>query len=181
MRPGLPVILACAVADGAAYGTSTTPTSILHGTGKGSIGAGQLSVGDMIEARIFGRISTYTSGTLTFDMRLGSVVISALGAITPIVSLTNVSFELLLRAVVRALGTGTSSNALVAGRFESSAAPGGSSTVAGAVTLPMTAPAVGTGFDSTASQLVDIFGTWSVSNAANVLTVHQSLLCWYPG
>jgi hypothetical protein len=38
------------------------------------------------------------------------------------------------------------------------------------------APAVGTGFDSTAAQLVDLFATWSVANAANSITCHQFLI-----
>jgi hypothetical protein len=32
---------------------------------------------------------------------------------------------------------------------------------------------VGTGFDSTAAQLVDLFATWSVANASNSITCHQ--------
>jgi hypothetical protein len=47
---------------------------------------------------------------------------------------------------------------------------------AGAHMLPIsTAPAVGTGFDSTASQAVNLFGTWSLNNANSILT-HQFTL-----
>lgn len=122
---------------------------------------------------------TAAPGTLTFDMRLGSVVISALGAINlNTTAQTNASFELELIAVIRALGAGTAANALVTGRFVSRAIIGNGAVSAAGVTamiLPDTAPAVGTGFDSSAAQAVNIFGTWSVANAANSITTHQSI------
>src|SRR5258707_628030 len=46
----------------------------------------------------------------------------------------------------------------------------------GVAPLPDTAPVVGTGFDSTLTQTVDLFATWSISNAANSLTLYQYTL-----
>jgi hypothetical protein len=46
----------------------------------------------------------------------------------------------------------------------------------GELLIPVGAPTVGTGFDSTAAQTVDLFGTWSVANAANSIQVHQYML-----
>jgi hypothetical protein len=43
---------------------------------------------------------------------------------------------------------------------------------AGTHMLPNAAPAVGTGFDSTVSMIVDLFATWSLNNANSIL-VHQ--------
>jgi hypothetical protein len=42
----------------------------------------------------------------------------------------------------------------------------------GSIGLPASAPAVGSNFDSAASQVVDMFGTWSLNNA-NSIQVHQ--------
>jgi len=47
---------------------------------------------------------------------------------------------------------------------------------AGVHLLPNAAPAVGTGFDSTAAQAVNLFGTWSVANAANSILTHQYMV-----
>jgi len=38
--------------------------------------------------------------------------------------------------------------------------------------MPNTTPAVGTGFDSTVSMVVDMFGTFSLNNA-NAIQLHQ--------
>lgn len=181
MLPAYPLILAASQADGTALTASTTPTSILHASGKATIPAGALQVGSTIKVTLRGRISTVvtTPGTLTLDMRFGSVVISSLGAINlNTTAQTNASWEAEIVATVRALGTGTSANALVTARFSSRALVGSAAVAAGGVgviVLPDTAPAVGTGFDSTASQLVDVFATWSLNNADSI-QVHQSII-----
>jgi hypothetical protein len=181
MLPAYPLVLAVASADGTALTASTTATSILHASGKATLPAGSLQVGSIIKATLRGRMSNIatTPGTLTLDMRFGAVIISALGALNLNTAVnTNASFELELLAVIRALGTGTSANALVTGRMTSRSLIGSALVAAGGnqtIILPDTAPAVGTGFDSTASQAIDIFATWSLNNA-NSIQVHQSIL-----
>lgn len=180
MLPAYPLILASAYADGTALTASTTATSILHASGKATIPAGALQLGSIIRIQIWGRMSTVTTpGTLTFDMRLNGVIISALGALTlNATAQTNASFQLELQAVIRALGVSTSANALVMGRLVTRALVGGVAAASGGgqvITLPDTAPAVGTGFDSTAALPFDVFATWGTNNA-NSIQVHQSLL-----
>ena len=46
----------------------------------------------------------------------------------------------------------------------------------GILLLPSATMAVGTGFDSTTSNVVDLFAKWSVSDAANSITLHNYLL-----
>ena len=180
--PSVPLILAASSADSTALTNTTTATTILHGSGVGTIPAGTLQIGSILKATLRGRISTVvtTPGTLTFDMRLGSVIISSLGAINlNTTAQTNASFELEIIAVIRALGAGTAANALVTAKFSSRAIIGSAAVAAGGVgsiVLPDTAPAVGTGFDSSASQAVNVFGTWSVANAANSIQTHQSFI-----
>jgi hypothetical protein len=181
MRPNVPILLASATADGAALTASVTATSILHGSGKAGIQGGTFDVGTTIKALLRGRMSTVTTpGTLTFDCRLGptaNIVISALGALTlNATPTTNQSFELELEATIRALGIGTGANAIVTGRFCGRSLIGSAAVAAGGVgviTLPDTAPAVGTGFDSTVNNLFDVFATWGTNNA-NSIQVHQS-------
>ena len=181
MLPAYPLILSSAYADGAALTASITATSILHGSGKAALPAGALQLGSTIKATLRGRVSNIitTPGTLTFDMRFGSVIISALGALNlNVAANTNASFELELIAVIRALGTGTAANAMVTARCTSRALVGAALVASGGdqvIILPDTAPAVGTGFDSTLAQAIDVFATWSLNNA-NSIQVHQSVI-----
>lgn len=182
MLPSYPLVLASASSDGVALTNTLTATSIMPSSAVATVPAGALQIGSLIKILLRGRISTLTAapGTLTFDMRLGAVIISALGAINlNVTAQVNASFELELLAVIRAIGSGTIANALVTARFNSRALIGSAAVAAGgtgAIVLPDTAPAVGTGFDSTASQAVNVFATWSVANAANSIQVHQALI-----
>jgi len=183
VRPNVPILLASAVADGTALTASVTATSILHGSGKAQLNGGVLDIGTTLKALIRGRISTVaTPGTLTFDCRLGptgNIVLSAFGALNlNATATTNQSFELEIEATIRALGTGTGANALCTARFSSRSLIGSAAVAAGGVgviTLPDTAPAVGTGFDSTVDNTFDVYATWGTNNA-NSIQVHQSWL-----
>ena len=182
MLPAYPLVLASAQADGTALTNSTTATNILHASGISTIPAGTLQVGSTLKVLVKGRVSTVvtTPGTLTLDVRLGSVIVFNGGAMAlNTTAQTNATFEFEALLTVRALGTGTSANILGTGRFISRAVVGSAaagSGGAGALLLPDTAPAVGTGFDSTAAQSIQVFATWSVANAANSIQTHQSLI-----
>jgi hypothetical protein len=76
----------------------------------------------------------------------------------------------------RAVGSGTSANLIGVGELMSESLVGAPAASAGGNTVlcvPVTAPAVGTGFDSTAAQTVDLTATFSISNAGNGITCHQ--------
>ena len=182
MMPAYPLVLASAAADGAALTNSIVAASILHGSGIGAIPANALQVGSQIKVMLRGRISTVvtTPGTLTFDMRMGAVAISAFGAIALNVNAqTNAAFEAVFVAVIRAIGSGAGANALCTGAFISRAVIGSPAVGVGGIgeiMLPDTAPAVGTGFDSSASQALNIFAAWSVASASNSIQVHQSIV-----
>lgn len=182
MLPSFPIVLASSVGDSTALANSTTATTILAPSGVGIIPAGTLQVGSLLKATLRGRMGTVvtTPGTLTFDMRFGAVVISAMGAINlNVTAQTNASWELMILALIRTIGTGTVATALVTGVFTSRGVVGSPAVTAGSagtISLPDTAPAVGTGFDSTASQAVQVFATWSIANASNTILTHQSFL-----
>ena len=174
--------------DGAALTNSTTATSILGGAGTGAsqakitLPANFFYVGRMLRIRAAGRISTLVTspGTLTLDVRLGAVIAANGGAMSlNIVAKTNVPWDLEWILTCRAIGSGTVSNLMHQGKWASEAVIGaGLPTVGGAGVhmLPNAAPAVGTGFDSTAAQTVDLFGAWSIANAANSIQIHQYAL-----
>lgn len=181
MLPSFPLVLASASGDGAAVTASITATSIMPATALATIPAGALQLGSFIKVMLRGRISNIvtTPGTLTLDMRLGGVVVSAFGAMAlNVTAQTNATFEVELLAVIRALGAGTAANALCSGRFVSRSVVGSGAagaTGANALMLPDTAPVVGAGFNSTLALGLDVFGTWSLNNA-NSIQVHQALV-----
>jgi hypothetical protein len=170
--------LISAQGDGTALTNSTTATSILPAAAKFTMPANYLKVGDVIRVRASGRISTVvtTPGTLTLDIRSGSsTVIFNGGAMNlNVTAQTNASWWYDAYLTVRAVGT--SANVLGTAQWSSRAIVGSAAVAAGGVPsiiLPDTAPAVGSNFDSTTSFVIDMFGTWSVANAANSIQVHQ--------
>jgi hypothetical protein len=171
--------LMTAQVDGPALSASTTPTSILPTQAKYTLPANFLSIGTTLRFRVAGRISTLTAapGTLTLDIRFGAVIVATTPAFAlNVTAQTNDVWILNWDLTCRAVGGGTSANFMHTGLWTTAAAIGGIAAATGgtgSLLIPSTAPAVGTGFDSTAAQQIDHFGTWSVNNAANSITVHQ--------
>jgi hypothetical protein len=171
--------------DGAALTNTVTATSILGGVGTGAsqakltLPANFMYVGRVLKVTAQGRISTLVTapGTLTLDVRFGAVIVANGGAMSlNIVAKTNVPWILEWIMTCRAIGSGTTSNLMHQGTWRSEAVIGsGVPTAGGAGThlLPNAAPAVGTGFDSTAAQTIDLFGTWSIASASNSIQLHQ--------
>lgn len=176
--------------DGTALTNSTTQTSLLPITAKEAfIGAGFLRPGSVIAFMFSGRISTVvtTPGTLALALRLGSVDVFLSGAMTlNTTAQTNVNWQLEGELVCRATGTGTSTTLFPkCASFTSHAVIGSPAPTAGGAgehVLPYNAaPAVGSGFDFSASQLIDLMATWSVANAANSIQLHCGSVDLYIG
>lgn len=179
--------LITAQVDGTAIATSTTPTTLLPATARLTLPSNFFSaIGKMLRVTAKGRVSTVvtTPGTLTLDLRLGTVaspiVVFNGGAMNlNVTAQTNATWEFEVELTARALGSGTAANLMGSGRFTSRALIGSAAVAAGyegSALLPDTAPAVGTGFDSTVTNVFDMFATWSVSNAANSIQLHQFTL-----
>lgn len=170
--------LITAQVDGSALSNTTTPTSLLP-TPKFTLPTNFLAIGSSLRVKAAGRISTLVTapGTLTLDLRFGSVIVFNGGAMAiNIVAQTNQTWTLEAMLLIRAIGGPTSANLFGTAEWKSRAVLGAAAVAAGGVgslLLPETAPAVGTGFDSTATQAIDMFGTWSIANAANSIQVHQ--------
>lgn len=181
MLPAYPLILASASSDGAALTGTVTATSIMPSSAIATIPAGALQIGSMVKITLRGRITTIvtTPGTLTLDLRLGGVVVSAFGAISlNVTAQTNATWSAELIATVRSTGAGMAASALCTGQFSSRAIIGsGAAGTTGVYTqlLPETAPAVGTFFDSTVAVPVNVFATWSIAQASSI-QIHQALV-----
>ena len=147
MFPFYPLVLATNSNNGAALTNTVTPTSILHGSGIGTIPFGSPQIGSKLKGMIRGRISTLVTapGTLTFDIRFGSIVVSAFGALSlNIVAQTNAFFDLEFLVDFVSVGGTTSATALCTGRFVSRALLGSvaaaSIRVAGIRSVPVRRP-----------------------------------------
>ena len=183
MQQGYIATLLNSLADGAALTNTVTATSILPVIARPTLPANYLFAGKMFRVRATGRISTLvtTPGTLTLALRFGSADVFTTGAMTlNVVAQTNTPWILDLLMTVRAVNSGSSANCLGQGTWMSHAVIGSPAIGTGPAGCQMVpynaAPAVGAGFDSTAAQLVDLFATWSVANAANALTCHQFII-----
>lgn len=176
-------LLSAAPTDGAALTNTVTATSILVATSKPVLPAQYFDkAGKMLRLRLRGRFSTVvtTPGTFTFDIRFGTTVVFTGGAMAlNTAAQTNATFDLEITLASRSIGSGTGATVMGIGAFVSRAVIGSGAAGAGGageLLLPDTAPVVGTGFDSTLAQTIDVFGTWSVANTGNSITVHQVMI-----
>lgn len=186
-RQGWEETLITAQGDGAALANTTTGASLLPAAARYTLPANYFTeVGKTLRVRACGRVGTVvtTPGTLTLDVRFGTVatpiVVFNGGAMNlNVTAQTNATWFLEAEITCRAIGSGTTANMLGTAKFTSRAIIGAAAVAAGGVTstpLPDTAPAAGTGFDSTITNVVDLFGTWSIANASNTITLHQFAL-----
>lgn len=165
--------LITAQVDGTALNTSTTATSILPPAAKFTLPANFFNIGKILRINAYGRISTTTGPpSITLDVRFGSVVVFNGGAVVTVASVTNKSWRLIALLTCRAIGASTTASMFGMGDFCSSAVVGSTGGVANDAMLPDSAPAVGTGFDSTIANVVDLFATWSASSASNSIQLH---------
>jgi len=137
-------------------------------------------VGKILRITMQGRISCVvtTPGTARFDVRTGpsgTIICYDTGAMNlNIVAKTTVPWWLEIELYCRAVGSGTASNFFGFGRFQSEAvvgAPLPSAGGNGSLIAPVGTPAVGTGFDNTAANAIDVFFTQTVATGS--MTVHN--------
>jgi hypothetical protein len=176
-------LLISAQGDGAALASSTSATSLLPGQAKLTMPANWLCVpGQTLHVRAAGRISTLVTspGTLTFTFRAGptaNIAVATSQALAlNIVAKTNVAWYLDLLLTLRAVGASTTANFMAQGLWTSEANIGAPLPSAGGESSALwqaSAPAVGTGFDSTVANQLDLTAQWSVNSASNSILCHQ--------
>lgn len=136
-------------------------------------------IGKQLNIRATGRISSLitTPGTARFDIRIGAVIAFDSQAILldTVAAHTTVGWTLDILLTCRAVGNGTATTLMGQGTWTCedilgvpAAAPKG---VLTAILPWNAAPAVGTGFDNTALNTLDMFFTQTVATGS--LTVHQ--------
>jgi len=177
------------IADGTAIASSTSQTSLLTGSPGASPGvwtmpANTLQPGTEILIRAAGRMSTVvtTPGTATFTVKIGSVnaMVSQAMALNTTAQ-TSQTWILEIHATARQVGNSTNTQLMWTGKFVSRAVVGSGaagSTGVGILLIPEAAPAVSTGFDSTAANAIDLQYTWSVNSASNSIQLQQYSLAF---
>lgn len=181
-------------AAGTLYNTYTTAKSVLTSASATAASTGLISLppnffqlGARLEIDVHAGISNRVTGpdTFTVQIMVGGVIAFTTGAI----NLTTTAHTTLpafgrIYLSVRSVGNGTLATLMGQsywlGQMISQAASladnaGGT----GNAVAPNTAPAVGTGFDSTVAQTLDLFVAQSVSNAGNGFQLQQySVKSW---
>jgi hypothetical protein len=166
--------LTSAQVDGTAV-TGTTPATLLPPAAKFTLPANFFSIGKVLRLNAMGRISNIvtTPGTLTLDLRFGSTVVFNGGAVQlNAVAKTNVGWRIIALLTCRAIGT--AGNLFGQGDFTSESVVSSVAGTANDAMLPASAPAVGSNFDTTLAQIVDMFATFSLTG--NSIQLHQYTL-----
>jgi hypothetical protein len=170
-------------AAGPALTASLTATSLLNPQAKITLPANFFAyIGQKLKIYASGQLGNIvtTPGTLTIDLRTAGGIVLWNGGAMQLSSTAHTTLPFWLEAdlTLRALGTGAepTANFMGQGRMTAQAlsltAVADSTTTPATLLLPNTTPAVGSNFDSTATQTLDLFGTFSLNNA-NAITVQQ--------
>lgn len=162
-------ILVSQQADGTAV-TGTSEGSILNSQAKFTIGGNYLNdLGHTLRVKAMGRISNIvtTPGTLTLRLKFGSIIVAATPAFQlNAVAKTNVLWILDWDLTLRSNGGGTSATLMHSGQWQSESFVGSPLPSAGGPgvgMIPASAPAVGTGFDSTVANQIDLTAQFSLT------------------
>lgn len=175
--------LAVQNASGTLFTTYTTAKTVINQQALVSIAPNQLRVGDHYRVSLWGAISNIvtTPGTITFQVMMGSVIAWTSGAIQlNATAHTTLPFNLDVDLVVQLVNTtvgGAVAKMMGIGRlsgvmFTKTAAQTDGANTETTIMVPVTAPAQGTAFDSTVSQIMDVWAGFSISNSGNGIQVH---------
>ena len=171
-------------AAGTSFGTFTTAKTVINPQALHTIPAGWFVPGKKLRITVRGGLSNIvtTPGTITFQVMIGSVIAFTTGAIQlNATAHTNLPFKLVIDLVCRAVGNSTNANLMgmaevIGVMFTNTAGQTDGANTNTAKNVPATAPAVGTGFDSTIANILDFFAGFSISDAGNAVKIEDYLV-----
>ena len=174
-------LLVCQKEAGTSFGTFTTAKTVINPEDLYTFPAGFFSVKKELTIKVRGALSNIvtTPGTVVFQVMIGSVIAFTTGNIQlNATAHTALPFWLDIDLTCRADGNGTSANLMGQGAlggimFTLTAAQVDAVNTSGLFMVPTTAPAVGTGFDSTIANILDFFVGFSISNSGNAVKIEQ--------
>ncbi len=174
-------VLATQQAAGTLFNTYTTAKSVLNTTELVPMPGNYLRVGSKLRIHAWGGLSNVTStpGTVVFQVMMGSIAVWTSGNVqlsTTVNTLTPFDLEVILRLATS--GSGTAATFIGGGRLAGLSVQLGSGVANPTVTdsilaVPAGAPAAGTGFDSTISDILDFWVGWSSGVAGNGVQLYD--------
>lgn len=180
-------VLGVQTVGGTSFGTYTTAKTVIPTNSLCTLPPGYWTIGRALEVEVWGGIGTLvtTPGTITMQIMLGSIVVFTTGAMQlNATAHTNLPFYAKFFLNCQAVGSGTTAKfmgqAFVIGTmFTVTAAQTDGVNSQTVMVAPKTAMAQGTGFDSTASTVLDFWVGFSISDAANTIKIEQyKALSW---
>jgi hypothetical protein len=178
--PSFMQVLTAQSVVGTLFNTFTTAKTVINQTDLVPLPVNYLQVGSKFRIKAAGGLSNIvtTPGTVTFQIMVGAIVVWTSGAIQMTTTAhTLAPFKLEVDLRLDAIGTGTTAKFLGMGTLSgigfTVGAGADSTTVVGNFPVPATAPAVGTGFDSTIANNLDFWTGFSISNAGNGVQLYD--------
>lgn len=169
-------------AAGTAFNTYTTAKTVINAQALWVAPAGYFqTIGRTLHVQALGALSNIvtTPGTITFQVMMGAVIAFTSGAIQlNATAHTLLPFRFDAWLTLRSVGATTAATFMgmgeVAGvQFTATAGQTDGANSQTILQVPATAPAAGTGWDSTVANIVDFWAGFSISNSGNGVTVHQ--------
>lgn len=173
---------------GTLFNTYTTSKSVINPQALLVIPAGFLQTGDVLRITASGGLSNIvtTPGTITFEVKLGptaNIVAFTTGALQlNATAHTTLPFWLDIYLTLRSIGPGATAaqfmgQAIASGlMFTRTAGQTDDAQGIQALTAPATAPALGTAWDSTVANILDLWAGFSISNAGNGVQIQQYMV-----
>lgn len=179
--PGYSQLLACQHAAGTLLNTYTTAKSVINPQALYTVQPNGLRVGDYLRVRAAGGLSSVVTSqrTFTFQVMMGSIVVHASQAlITTTTAHVLIPFEYEVWLRLDSEGSGTAAKFLSQAKatgimFPISGAVADPTATVGTIMAPATAPAVGTGFDSSIANILDFWVGLSASEATTGIQIYQ--------
>lgn len=176
--------LATQTTAGTLLATFTTAKTVINQEALMPIGANTLKVGDAYTVTVSGGMSNIvtTPGTVTFQIMMGTIVAWTSGAIQlNATAHTTLPFRLVVDLTVQLVNTTVGGviaklvgiGTLTGVMFTKTAAQVDGANSETVITVPVTAPALGTAFDSTIGQTLDFWVGFSISAGGTGVQVWQ--------
>lgn len=181
---GFPQTMKTQHAAGTLFSSYTTAKSVINPQAIWTIPAGYLQIGDLLEVEIWGAISNIvtTPGLMNLQVKLGptaNIVAFDTGNVQlNATAHTTLPFWAKLVLTLRSEGSATAAQlmgqAYLHGvMFTRTAAQVDGANSETLISAPAATPALGTGFDSTVVNLLDLWAGFTISNAGNGIQVQQ--------
>lgn len=172
-------VLSTAQLAGTNLASFTTAASILPAQAKYTVPADEWWLGRVLRIRASGRVSNVVTAAPTFTLSVnfgGTSVFSGGAMQCSTTAHTTVPWYFELQLTCRAVGATANlmgQGWLLSRAFQIGTAGADNATMLCPLILPGTTPAVGSNFDSNASQQIDLLAACSTSNASNAIQLEQ--------